>query len=84
MNEVVKVVYEVEFIRQELISGSWDSDDCEWRWESDYERYDSCEEAKERFYGMEVADPYCLIRLNEVSYNRYGQVEDREALDEIC
>ncbi len=84
MSEIVKVVYEIEFIRQVLISGSWDSDDCEWRWKSDYEHYDSYEEAKEKFYGLELKDPYCLIDLNEIGYDRYGNREVLECLDEIC
>ena len=85
MDEVVKVMYEIEFCKQILLSGSgdWDDDDCEWEWESDYsDRYNTREEAEKVFSGLELKDPYCLIFLNEIGLDRYGKVYYREHRDE--
>lgn len=75
-------LYEVEKNKQVLKEGSWDSIDCVWEWESESVYFEKYEDAKKKFNRTRVTDNQPIIRLYRTTYNQYGQVDERELLDE--
>lgn len=74
--------YEVEFNRQVLHQGEWDSEDCVWDWAITTEKHKSFKEAEEAFNKATINNDVPLIRLWESVYDMYGCKIQKTLLDE--
>ena len=75
-------VYEVEKNYQTLLEGDWGSDDCRWDWRTHHSYHESYTDAEREFKRAKVTKDCPIIRLYETAFNEYGQIEDRELLEE--
>lgn len=77
-----KTIWRVEYCSQVLRSGSWDDDFPDWGWESTYDEFDSLNDAKRKFKKFKPTDDTPCAYLEEVKYNKYGQIDSIEVFDE--
>lgn len=78
------VVWEIEYHSQHLISGHWNDPDCVWEWRTEREQFYTRDEAEKKFRKLSVDDDTPIIRLNEVTYDKYGHEASTDMLEEIC
>ena len=79
----MKEMFEIERNYQVLKSGSWDEKYPDWDWETKSERYGKLAEALSAFNNLTPTSDCPIIRLCRIWINRYGQIEDRDLLDEL-
>ena len=63
----MKVSFVAEECYQVLLSGSWDSDDCNWDWDYKYHEFPTCKEAVQYINSLTItADMPIVILLKRV------------------
>lgn len=78
----MKTLWEIEYNKQVLYEGTWDSDDCVWDWETFRVKYSTLSDAEKVFKTIHATSDIPIIRLYECTYDKYG-MEDEIMLDEI-
>ena len=79
--KIYSIHYEVVYCSQVLKRGDWDEPDCDWDWRFRGVIYPTLLEAKKVLARATLTADTPIVRLYEVTTDRYGEV-DRKLLDE--
>lgn len=81
--ETIKTAWRIEYYSQVLRNGSsWDDDYPDWEWESTYDEYGSLDIASKKFSKFYPTSDAPIAFLEEVKYDKYGEVDSVEVFDE--